>query len=1371
MVGIDGGGLYFESTLDNDSLNAAVEETMRRIQGLTNATVSGGQAMDDAFQQAANDITKAFQDIDKMTDMHTSELRKLQTEYDRLGDLAAKAFMKKTSKGNEEYRALTEKQNAIKGEISVREQLIKEIGEQSNALVDAENKLNAHKQKVEENNNAQVSMRTRIKELREEMMLLIDQGIDEQSAAYQRLKVELGRLTDIQMDVSQQARTLANDEAFFQGMISGLSGVAGGFSAATGAISLFAGENENLQKIMLKVQSLMAITIGLQQIGQMLNKDSAFQLVTMTGLKSWWANAVAKAAKSEVVETATTIANTTAKKAQTDVITQVATAKTAEAAATVVQTTTATAGTVANLGLAGSFRAVGIAIKTIPVFGWIIAGLSAIIGLYAHFSSKAREAKKAQEEFNKSLVDGCYKPIASIKQLSITWTKLGNDIKAKEKFIEDNKSKFDSLGVAVNSVADAEKLLIDNRQSFIQAQMMKAKALAATELAAEKYKAGLKIMMETETPQKYIGTGNLSGQKLDTGSLIQHFGRKKTPEDLLKDGKIKINPEWEKYTESIKKEIGEANKILEMAADFSIEEQQILSELGLSTNRIVDGSINALEKSIGDLRAKYKDAATNKEREELLVQIKKQEALLENITGKKDGGDAKDPFLEKLEKQKKEYQRFMKMMNSGDESLIKAANAEFDGLLKQGATYIDYLKNQKQQILSIEDGKRTKEQNDQLKTLNDQIAEETKKTVLESFNNELSEQLNNAKSIMEMLNIIEQQRKQLSGDGTEFDNSKKEILDNAEKIVNKQAKEETDSLLENYSSYLQQKVKMEMQYLDDIDLLKKRHAAATTDAERDEIDRVIANRTKKYNNDKKGSGDADYDVMVKDYANFEQKKQAIIDDFDEKRRKAAEHGNQKLISELNKAQVQALSKLATETITNSNLWEKLFADADSMTLKQIDSLIQQINTQTLDMDVQFTDEDARRLNKELARLRNEVASKNPFTALYLALGKFNKEASSANLENLLNAGSDLAGNFTMISDSMHKIADEIGSAQLAQVADVMDDVIGNIQAAQQGAEAWGGWWGAIIGGVTDLIPKIFKWTSGDRELEKQIQKHAEAVAELERAYNALSWAIDKALGSDVYKRQSETISNMKEQQQHLLEMQYAELNKKDTDKNKVNEWKEQYAELGRQIEDMLDEIRNDILQTDAKSFADELGDALVNAFSKGEDAAEAFGKTADNIIRNAVLNQLKKNFLEKQLQAVLNDLEKSMGYMNHNGDFSFNGLTDAEIARFKEQIAKISEIFNQQLNEYTKIFEDMGAADTSLTGAVKGVTEETASLVAGQMNAIRINQMESTEILRQQLMQLSTIAQNTYFNRYLADIYMILRTLDSADPMRPVGHI
>lgn len=201
------------------------------------------------------------------------------------------------------------------------------------------------------------------------------------SAEYRALQEEAAALTDAWGDAQAQANILANDQRGMQGIISGLSGVSGAFTAAQGAVGLFAGENEHLQQIMLKVQSLMAITMGLQQVQQTLNKDSAFSLVTLNGLKEWWNKLVAVGTGEQVAETAATAASTTASAANAAATTAEAEAKAAAGAAAGGKTTAevvdtaatganaaaATAGTAANIALAGAFRMVGAAISSIPV--------------------------------------------------------------------------------------------------------------------------------------------------------------------------------------------------------------------------------------------------------------------------------------------------------------------------------------------------------------------------------------------------------------------------------------------------------------------------------------------------------------------------------------------------------------------------------------------------------------------------------------------------------------------------------------------------------------------------------------------------------------------------------------------------------------------------------------------------------------------------------------------------------------------------------------------------------------------------------------------------------------------------------------------
>lgn len=105
------------------------------------------------------------------------------------------------------------------------------------------------------------------------------------SPEYQKLAADAATLADTIGDLRTQTNILANDDAGLQGVMSGVSGLAGGFTVATGVMGVFASENEDLIKIQTKVQSVMAITMGLQQVMNALNKDSAFRLVTVARAK------------------------------------------------------------------------------------------------------------------------------------------------------------------------------------------------------------------------------------------------------------------------------------------------------------------------------------------------------------------------------------------------------------------------------------------------------------------------------------------------------------------------------------------------------------------------------------------------------------------------------------------------------------------------------------------------------------------------------------------------------------------------------------------------------------------------------------------------------------------------------------------------------------------------------------------------------------------------------------------------------------------------------------------------------------------------------------------------------------------------------
>ena len=1458
MADVNGGALSFTSIMDNDQMNAAIEETLRRVQGFSDAVVGSGDTMDNTTQEivesiqiqkrvieelektvadlnerinsvepgtaqdalieqanaarteldvekqgmvalinelnnlqranegaasASEDIRNGLSQIGAACEMHENAIAALKKEYEQITQTMNGALK---SGNDNEYRALRDRAQAIKGEIATRKSLLNELREQSNALEDEASRMEQARAAAENTAQAHVSLRQQIRALKEEMADAVANGIDEQSEAYKRMVNELGRLQDIQGDIQSQGSVLANDEATFAGILSGLNGVVGGFTAAQGAVALFAEENENLQKIMLKVQSLMSITMGLQQVAQTLNKDSAFSLITLNKAKEWWNNLLAVGRGEQIASTAATAADTTATIASTAATTANAaaeqasnTAKTASvvattgaAAAQAVQTASATAGTVANIGLAGAFRMVGAAIKSIPVFGWILAGISALIALVSHFVSKANESKKATEEWYNAISENAYKPIASIMELSDKWNALGNDLEAKKQFIENNKKAFEDLGVSVRDVVDAENILVANKTAFINAQIEKAKATIYLQQAQEKVKELIKKEQEynamPDTKSMWVQTSTFgTGYWVETANIEKE--KAKTALDGLR---------------------AEISKGFKNAANAERNGWNILKKAGIgATQTYTKGSLGAIEQAIQLKQEALKHLTNNDDYKKAMAEIEKLQKQADKITGKTTtssgsggssshhrssggGGTKKDAFLEKLAKYKSEYSRFLKWVNSNDPIIQQAAKKEFDGLLKQGATYIDYLKNQRDIILQVDVANRSKTQNKQLRQLNDAIAEETKKTVLEAFNKELSDSLSNAKTVIEMLNVIEAKRKQLANDGTELDNAEKEALDNAEKQAQEKAKQQTDALLTEYASFVGQKRRLEEQFNADMELLTRKRAKASTDAERAEIDQAIANRTKKYNKDTSKVGD--YDAILNQYGGYEQKKERIAEQYAERRRIAELNGNKDLLEKLAKAEQDELSKLQSDLIKNSGDWQNLFGNLDELTTKTIKQLIAKIEGMKATIGVDLNPQDLKALTDQLNKARSEVEKRNPFTALGAAwkrLKEATKDGKGLGSDEAKKATKDVAtavsGSIDLINGTFNAVTNglqKMGVSMDDETQAILGDIGGIMDGASQVAQgiATGNPLSVIQGSIGLLSSAFDLFNSRDRKAEKQIKKHQKAIKQLENAYKQLEWQIGKALGGEVYKNQQAAIRNMKEQQEHLKASWEAEERKKKTDHDRVNDFKEQYAELGRQIEDMIDEISNDLLQTTAKDFANDLGDALVEAFSKGEDAAKAMETTVNSVLKNLVVNQLKKKFLENQLQGALDKLEKDMGYWNGD-DFVFDGLTQAEIDRFKSAVGAASSNFNQALKQYEEIFKDMGLDDTdeSLTGAAKGISEESANILAGQMNAIRINQLDANEVLRQSLQALNTIAINTSYNKYLSRIERIITILES----------
>lgn len=1365
-MNIQGGGLSFEISGSNDKLLSVLNESKKAIQNFSTAAVSGGKGIDRAFENAAAAIEKGFADIDRIVDTNKASLAKLQEEYKRLSSEAAKAF---SEARDADYRRYIEAAKNIQSEITLREKLINEAQASADQLLQEEKALKKQKETAEKNVSTQISLRTQLRSVREELALLEANG-QRGTEAFKKLQQEAGRLTDAIGDATTQARIFSHDNRGLQGMISGLSGVVGAFSAAQGAVALFAGENEDLQKVMLKVQSLMSITIGLQQVANTINKDSAFMLTTVAKAKELLAAATNKL----------------------------------------------------TIALGGSTIAAKALMATLTL-GLSVA-ITVIIAALSKLQSKQAEAKKAQEEFNKKVSEAAGKPVAAYRALQTEWISLSGSLKEREKWVQDNADNFKELGFSVRDAKEAEELLVSNSSKFVEAMMLRAKAAATSELAIEKYKAVIEAQNKLDaTPKAYVSK---------KGTYTDGYGVKRKGTVLEK------SDTWKEAEEALTKAEAEYNKLINLQVSFTQQEKQILAQIGNQAGKIIAGSVEAAEKELARLQELYKKAGSDKERASLKKQIEAQQKEVNRISLSSGSKKEKDPYLEMLTKRKEKYADYLKWVTSKDETLRMAANTEFATLLKEGTSYLDYLENKRADIQA----KATKTTTDlkNLSTLNNEIAKTTKETVISDFDKKLQEELAACQTIGARLDLLEQRRKELSGDNSDVDNAKKDIIDDAKKDTLQQAKEETKQLLREYAGYLSDKLDFEESYAWKKQAITDKLAKATTSKDKQVAEAALAALEKKRAEYSKLTGNEQYDQLLQQYKTYQQQQTEIMKTYAAQRVEAEKQGNIAMIAQINAKEQAELSKLAASRLMASESWNQLFSDLSTLTTNTINKLITDINSKKVSLSAQFNPADLKAINDQLEKAKDELHERNPFLALkdslaelraamkadkllesddpfvksleerkkqyqaytdtinsgdeilagaakeafaellsegssyvdYLRrkIAELNKQKATIKLtvegeEQLavLNAAlSKEEGTTKSVSAAFKESFKSIGSSidlvsgafdsvvsGIKKMGVSMDEetdaILGDIGGMLEGAGQFAAGYASMnpvqmVSGAVGFLSSAFDlFNTRDRKAEKSIKKHQEAVTKLGYAYNALEHAVDSALGETVYQNQNAMIQNLRAQQNEIQGMINDEISKKKTDWGRVDEFREQYAEAGRQIEDLIKEITESITQTSATELADELANALVEAFEGGENAAKAFGEVANDVIKNAVVNALKLQFLEQPLQKAIKQLQKDMGF-DEEGNGSFNGLTETEQARFKQAIQAAGANFAAAMDMYKDLFEQLDEDDPStLSGAIKGASQESIDLLAGQTNAVRVNQVTSLQLLRQQLTHLANM--------------------------------
>ena len=1370
-MNIQGGGISFEISGTNDKLLRILEQSKSSMQNFSGEVKKGGKDIDSAFNAITSSISKARADLDKTDVAWTKTYENMTAKLQELKAARNAAF---ESGNDKEYSQLNEQVHTLERQVTQWEAIGTKIREAYDELDQEDAAIRRQYDDATKVAQAHGSIRSQLRECREQLALMEADG-KRGTEEYKRMQQEAGRLTDALGDAATQARILAHDNGKLQGLISGISGVTGAVTAAQGAMSLFIGENENLQKAMLKVQSLMSITMGLQQVYNTINKDSAFMLVIVAKAKD-----------------ALTAAN-------------------ARLAAALGISTVAAQALMATLTLGLS------------------AAITAIIVLISKFSSESAKAKKVQEEFNKKVAETAGEPLAAYMALQAEWLNLTNSLKEREKWVQDNADKFSSLGWQVHNAQEAEDLLVKNTAKVVEALMLRAKATAAASMASDKYKEIIQKQQEIDAMPdkvtKVVGAGR--------------YARVATVE----------NSEKTDAQEELKKLQGEATKFINMQVQLTKDEQAILAQIGQGAGKVVEGSVAAAEKELQRLQGLYKNAATDAERSKLKKEIEAQQKIVDSMSLNPKGGSGsgsgagktEDPFKKMLDERKALYAKYSKWAQSEDETVRAAADKEFAALLKQGTSYLDFLQKQRDEISNK--AKKTAEDLRKLQLINNEIAETTKQTVLSDFDKQLQADLAACKTIGEMLNVIQKRRDELSNDNSEIDTGKKDILNKAEESTTEQAKKETAELLNEYASYLNEKLVFEESYARKRELLTKQLAAATTDQERAVAEAALAGLERKRKEYEQRSASERYDELKQQYQTYQQQLAEIQKKYQEEREEAQRNGNLAMITQINAKEQAEISKLAAEKLRQTESWNQLFSDLSTLSSNTINKLMADINAQKVTLSAQFNPADLKAINDQLQKAKDELHKRNPFLALRDGLKELRaamdaeklldsndpfiksledkkaqykqySEAVQSDDETLANAAKDayadlLKEGSSYIDYLRRKIAelngkkiklgvDFDGDAELAKLEAALnketgatktfkeglkdtfasvsstidfvsgtfdsvvggmkkmgvsmdeetEHVLGDISQMMDGASqvAQGIATGnplSIIQGSVGFLSSVFDlFNSRDRKAERSIKEHEKAVTRLGRAYAQLQHQVNKALGETVYQNQSAMIRNLRQQQVEMRGMIEDEKSKKKTDWDRIEEWEEKIAAASREIEDIIADITKSITQTDAKSAADELGEALINAFEGGTSAAKAFDKVSGDILRNAVINALKLQFLEQPLQNAIKRLQRDMGF-DAEGNGSFDGLTEAEQKRFRDSVAKAGANFAEAFKVYEDLFNELNEKDPStLSGAIKGASQESIDLLAGQANAVRMNQVTSLDLLRQQLTRLSNIDAN-----------------------------
>lgn len=267
-----------------------------------------------------------------------------------------------------------------------------------------------------------------------------------------------------------------------------------------------------------------------------------------------------------------------------------------------------------------------------------------------------------------------------------------------------------------------------------------------------------------------------------------------------------------------------------------------------------------------------------------------------------------------------------------------------------------------------------------------------------------------------------------------------------------------------------------------------------------------------------------------------------------------------------------------------------------------------------------------------------------------------------------------------------------------------------------------------------LIQEQIKALEKEAETAKKTWRfgdYAKINKEIKELQKTLQAAQEKGDMFSIYEAQK---ANLRQQQKDIEAQIQNERSKKKTNNDAIKQWEDQIEQINQQIEDLDKQMMETLAGTTVQSAIDEFASALVDAYCQGEDAAEALGEKTKAVLKNAVVEALKRQFLAKGINDAVEYLGEAM---------KDNKLTDDERAHFTAMVNQAGDLFNTALDGIGDWIKDAEESVDPLKGAVSSMSEETAGVIAGRLNAFIINQGDQTAQLRAILIYQAQISANT----------------------------